>query len=86
VVAGVEVKAGGRFTGGGALTVIEKLCSSVRPPGSVTRTVTAWLPTWVLVGVQEIRPVAGLIPMPAGAAGSEKVSVSPVLVSVAPAS
>jgi hypothetical protein len=69
VVIGDEVNAGGRFTGGGALTVIEKLCSSVRPPGSVTRTVTFCGPACTSVGVQEIRPVVESIVIPAGAVG-----------------
>ena len=60
-----------------ARTAIVKPCWSLRPPESVTRTVTLVLPTWPSVGVQAIRPVLASIVIPAGAVGSEKVRVSP---------
>ncbi len=70
-VTGVEVNDGGWLPGPGAVTVIVKPCSTNSPPESLARTMTGWLPTCASVGVQVIRPVVGLIVMPAGAVGSE---------------
>ena len=53
------------------LTVMVNDCVTNRPPGSLTRTVTAWLPVCVDVGVQAIRPFVVLIVMPVGACVSE---------------
>ena len=55
----------------GEVTVIVNDCVAKRPPGSLARTVTAWLPVWVEVGVQAIRPVLALIVMPVGACVNE---------------
>src|SRR5690242_2199530 len=54
-----------------------KLCVAKRPVGSVTRTVTDWVPTWARVGVQEIAPFEAPIAIPAGPVMSEKVSAPP---------
>ena len=53
------------------LTVMVNDCVANSPPGSLTRTVTAWLPACAAVGVQAIRPFVVLIVMPDGPCVSE---------------
>ncbi len=52
-------------------TVMVKACVTNRPPGSATRTVTAWAPVCEALGVQAMSPVVALMVMPVGACVSE---------------
>ena len=65
-----EVICGGSFT---LATASVKLWLSESPVASVTRTATAWLATWVAVGVQLIWPAFG-IERHAGRAGQRATS------------
>ncbi len=62
VITGLDVMVGASFV---FATLIEKDCVSVSFPSETTIT-TLFGPTWLLVGVQRIKPVAMSIVMPVG--------------------
>ena len=65
------------------VTVMVKLCSSLRPPASVTDSVTSWSPTLAFVGVPvSLRVVASKLSQ-LGRVVASYVNVSPASGSVA---